>query len=280
MPPRLRCENSRSRSAVFMSDVLDYTPAAFASARQLRFLEAPALVPRHNYIKREKTVSPIDFKIRKTSLAVAALVLVLAACASKGPEVIKTNGLIPIKETKLPNVRAYRAADFDRSQYNAMLIEPATIYNGADADWGGASEEDRQRIAQKLTAEFKRVLGEQSRLVDQPGPGVVRIDLTLVGINQSHPVLSTALRLTPAGLVMTAARGVQSKGAPFTGSINVAGLASDSESNKVLAAVQAIVEPSAINLTSGLTPLRAAELSTTRAAEAFRDYLNRTKGSQ
>lgn len=225
-------------------------------------------------------MSPINLKMRKPSLALAALLLVLTACASKGPEVINTNGLIPIKETKLPNVRAYRAADFDRSQYHAMLIEPATLYQGADADWGNTSPEDRQRIADKLTAEFKRVLGEKSKLVDQPGPGVVRIDLTLIGINQSHPVLSTALRLTPVGLVMTAARGVQSKGAAFTGSINVAGLASDSQSNKVLAAVQAIVEPNAVNLTSGLTPLRAAELSTTRAAEAFRDYLDRTKGSE
>lgn len=263
-----------------MNDVLDYTPAALVPARQLRLLEAPALMPRHNYIKREKNVPLIDLKMRKTSLAVAALVVVFAACASKGPEVIKTDGLIPIKETKLPNVRAFRAPDFDRSQYHAVLIEPATLYQGPEADWGSTSPEDRQRIADKLTSEFKRVLGEQSKLVDQPGPGVVRIDLTLVGIDQSHPVLSTALRLTPAGLVMTAARGVQSKGAPFTGSINIAGLASDSQSNKVLAAVQAIVEPNAVNLTSGLTPLRAAELSTTRAAEAFRDYLNRTKGSE
>jgi hypothetical protein len=225
-------------------------------------------------------VSPTDLKMRKTSLAVAALVVVLAACASKGPEVIDTNGLVPIKETKLPNVRAFRAPDFERSQYHAIMVEPTTLYQGADADWGNTSPEDRQRIADMLTAEFKRVLGEKSKLVDQPGPGVARLDLTLIGINQSHPVLSTALRLTPVGLVMSAARGVQSKGAAFTGSINIAALVSDSESKKVLAAVQAIVEPNAVNLTSGLTPLRAAELSTTRAAEAFRDYLDRTKGSE
>lgn len=225
-------------------------------------------------------MSLLDLNTRKTGLTLAALLVMLAACASKGPEVIKTDGLIPIKETKLPNVRAYRAPDFDRSQYHAMLIEPATLYQGTDADWGNASPEDRQRIADKLTSEFKRVLGEKYKLVDQPGPGVVRIDLTLVGIDQSHPVLSTALRLTPAGLVMSGVRGVQSKGAPFTGSINIAALASDSESTKVLATVQAIVEPNAVNLTSGLTPLRAAELSTTRAAEAFRDYLDRTRGSE
>jgi hypothetical protein len=101
--------------------------------------------------------------------------------------------------------------------------------------------------------------------------------MTLVGINESNPVLSTALRVTPVGLVMTAARTVQNKGAAFTGSINVAGVAYDSQSGKVISAVQAVVTPAAVNLTSGLTPLRAAELSTTRAAEAFRGYLDRTR---
>jgi Protein of unknown function (DUF3313) len=206
----------------------------------------------------------------------AMLLVALGGCASKPPEVIKTNGLVPITQTKLPNVRAYQAPDFDRSRYHGMLIEPATVYQGEDAEWGGTSPEDRARIAAKLTSEFKRVLGAQFNLVDKPGPGVVRIDLTLAGISESRPVLSTALRLTPAGLVMSAARGVQSKGAAFVGSINVAGLSSDSQTNQVLAAAQAIIQPSAINLTSGITPLRAAELSTTVAAEDFRDYLLRT----
>lgn len=209
--------------------------------------------------------------------------LLLAACASKptAPDVINVNGLIPIQETSLPNVRAYRAPDFDRSRYHALLIEPATVYAGSDADFGGVAPADRERIAAMLTSEFKRVLGdEQFQLAAQPGPGVARIDLTLIGIDQSKPLLSTALRLTPAGLVMSAARGVQSKSAPFTGAINVAGVAYDSQGGRVLAAAQALVSPSAVNLTSGLTRLRAAELSTTRAAEAFRDYLLRTRNTQ
>jgi nucleoside recognition membrane protein YjiH len=75
---------------------------------------------------------------------------------------------------------------------------------------------------------------------------------------------------------MSAARGLEDKSASFVGSINVAGVAYDSQTGEVLAAAQAIISPSSLNLTSGLTPLRAAELSTTKAAEAFRDYLART----
>lgn len=124
------------------------------------------------------------------------------------------------------------------------------------------------------------MLSEQFQVVDAPGPGVVRINMTLVGINESRPVLSTGLRLTRAGLVMTAARTIEQKPAPFTGSINVAGVAYDAESGQVLVAAQAIVSPVAANITSGITPMRAAELSTTRAAENFRDYLIRTEAKQ
>jgi Protein of unknown function (DUF3313) len=225
---------------------------------------------------------PIESKGQAAGVAAAALALVLCACAGKrtAPEVINVNGLIPIKETRLPNVRAYQAPDFDRSRYRALLIEPATVYRGSDAEFGGVAEQDRQRIAALLTSEFKRVLGAEFRVVDQAGPGVVRIDLALIGIDQSNPVLSTALRLTPVGLVVSASRTVQSKAAPFTGSINVAGVAYDSQSGAVVSAVQALISPAAVNVTSGLTPLRAAELSTTRAAEAFRDYLNRTRTGQ
>jgi Protein of unknown function (DUF3313) len=219
---------------------------------------------------------PID------ALKVGVLALLLAACASKptSPDVINVNGLIPIQDTKLPDVHAYRAPDFDRSRYHAMLIDPANVYEGSDADFGKVSPQDRDRIAAMLTSEFKRVLGEQFQVVEQPGPGVVRLHPTLIGINQSKPVLSTALRLTPVGLVMSAAQGVTDRPAHFVGSINIAVVAYDSESGKVLAAAQALISPSAVNLTSGLTPLRAAELSTTKAAEAFRDYLIRTKGEQ
>jgi hypothetical protein len=219
----------------------------------------------------------MNLAIRALFLASAFSGLGLAGCASKPPDVINVDGMIPLPDTK-PDVHAYQSRTFERSKYHALFIEPTTLYSGPDADFGNTSVEDRQKIAAELTTQMRRVLAPDFHLVNAPGPGVVRLQLTLVGINQSHPVLSTALRLTPVGLVMTAGRAVRDKPAAFVGSINVAGVAYDSQTGEVLAAVQAIFSPSAVNLTSGVTPLRAAELSTTRAAEAFRDYLLRTRG--
>jgi len=202
----------------------------------------------------------------------------LGGCAGKqaNSNVVNVSGMIPIKGTKLPNVHAYETPTFDPAAYSGILIDPADVSTAPEADFGGVSQADQLQLAAKLTSEFKRVLSPNSHVVDAPGPGIVRVHLTLLGVNQSRPVLSTALRLTPIGLVMSATRGLQDKSASFVGSINVAGVAYDSQTGEVLAAAQAIISPSSMNLTSGLTPLRAAELITTKAAEAFRDYLART----
>lgn len=213
------------------------------------------------------------------SLAACTVSWLLSDCASQpAPKVIDVSGLIPIHDTRLPTVRAYEAPTFDHTRYHGLLIEPTTIYQGADADFGHVSDADREKIAAMLTSEFKRVLREKFNVVTEPGPGIVRIVITLVGVHQSSPVLSTALRLTPVGLVVTGAKTVEGGAAPFTGNINVAGLAYDGESGQVLVAAQAVVSPAAIDVTSGLTPLRAAELSSTRAAESFRDYLVHLRG--
>jgi hypothetical protein len=209
----------------------------------------------------------------------AAAAMLLGGCVERPvqPEVINVTGLIPITDTKTPDVHAYRAPNFDRSKYHGLYIEPTTLYSGPDADFGDVSLEDRQSIATKLTTEMQRVLAPNFSVLNAPAPGVVRLHMTLVGINQSKPLISTALRLTPAGLVMTATHAVRDKPAAFTGSINMAAVVYDSETGQVLAAWQGVFAPPAMDLTSGLTPLRAADLSTTRAAEAFRDYLLRTR---
>ena len=222
-------------------------------------------------------------KKRIYGVVVSATVMVLlGACAAnrQAPDVLDVRGLVPIKDTALPNVRAYEAAEFDRSRYNGLLIDPVTVYEGPGAQFDDVSEQDRFRIAALLTAEFKRVLSKDFRVVDEPRPGTVRLAITLVGINRSNAVLSTALRLTPVGIVLSGARTVQGSGDPFTGGINIAAMAFDAESGQVLAASQALLGPAALDVTSGLTPLRAAELSTTRAAQAFREYLLRVRAQK
>src|SRR5579883_2866075 len=100
----------------------------------------------------------------------ALLALVAVGCASRPPDVINIDGMIPIKDTRLPDVRAYQVPTFDRAKYHGLYLEPATLYTGPDADFGNTSPEDRQRIAAMLNSEMQRVLSPDFRLVNAPGP--------------------------------------------------------------------------------------------------------------
>lgn len=206
----------------------------------------------------------------------------IAGCAGtpETPSNSSVSAQVPLTATSDPNVFTYVAPDLKAAGYRGFLIDPVTIYDGSDADFGGASSDDKKQLAALLGKEFSRVLGERYAIVTAPGPGIVRLELTLVGINESRPLLSTALRLTPVGLGVTALRSAAGKPANFVGSVTIAGLAMDSASGKILGGAEAQISPPAYNLTSGLGMQRAAELGVTRGAEQFRSYVDGVTGQR
>ena len=220
--------------------------------------------------------------MRYFRLAICCGGLVLAGCASHTPKT--TGGLdLPLQPSQYPGTLVYRAPDVQSGKYKAIFVDNADIYRAADADFGGASEEDKARLAEKLSTEFKSALTKHKyTLVSQPGPAVVRLHLILAGIKESKPVAATALRLTPLGLGASAAKTVTGGSSALVGSVTVSGELLDAESGQALAGFVATESPIALDLTSGLGKLRAAELGIERGSEDFAAaldrYLNRTPG--
>ena len=208
--------------------------------------------------------------------------LVLAGCASHTPKT--TGGLdLPLQPGQFPGTLVYRAPDVQSGKYKSIFVDNADIYRAADADFGGASEEDKARLAEKLSTEFKNALTKHHyTLVNQSGPGVVRLHLILAGIKESKPVAATVLRLTPLGLGASAAKTVTGGSSALVGSATVSGELIDAESGEALGGFVATESPIALDVTSGLGKLRAAELGIERGSEEFAvaldRYLNRTPG--
>ena len=218
--------------------------------------------------------------MRYFRLAICCGGLVLAGCASHTPKT--TGGLdLPLQPSQYPGTLVYRAPDVQSGKYKAIFVDNADIYRAADADFGGASEEDKARLAEKLSTEFKSALTKHKyTLVSQPGPAVVRLHLILAGIKESKPVAATVLRLTPLGLGASAAKTVTGGSSALVGSVTVSGELLDGESGQALAGFVATESPIALDLASGLGKLRAAELGIERGSEDFAAaldrYLNRT----
>ena len=213
-------------------------------------------------------------------LAICCGGVVLAGCASHTPKT--TGGLdLPMQPGQYPGTLVYRAPDVQAGKYKGIFVDNADIYRAADADFGGASEADKARLAEKLSTEFKSALTKHHyNLVSESGPGVVRLHLILAGIKESKPVAATVLRLTPLGLGASAAKTVTGGSSALVGSVTVSGELLDAQSGEALAGFVATESPIALDLTSGLGKLRAAELGIERGSEDFAAaldrYLNRT----
>ena len=215
-------------------------------------------------------------------LAICCGGLVLASCAGQTPKT--TGGLdLPLKPSQYPGTLVYHAPDIVPGKYKSIFVDNADIYRAADADFGGASEEDKARLAQELSTEFKNALTKHKYpLTGQNGQGVVRLHLTLAGIKESKPVAATVLRLTPLGLGASAAKTATGGSSALVGSVTVSGELFDAETGEALGGFVATESPIALDITSGLGKLRAAELGIERGSEEFAvaldRFLHRTPG--
>jgi uncharacterized protein DUF3313 len=217
--------------------------------------------------------------MRRPCLTIWCGAFMLAACSSQPPKT--TGGLgekLPLAPGQYPGTLVYRSPTLQTGtgKYKSVLVDAADIYRGSDADFGNASQADRERLAAKLTSDFRAALSKHNYpLANQGGHGVVRLHLTLAGLKESKPVAATVLRLTPLGLGMSAANTVAGHSSALVGSVTVAGELSDSESGDPLAGFVATESPIALDVTSGLGTLRAAELGIERGAEEFATDLDR-----
>jgi hypothetical protein len=128
-------------------------------------------------------------------VAVAALVLV-AACA-RPPGALRpadTSGFLDDYSRLRPGppegaTWVYRNPDARVAAYDRILFEPVAVWRSGKRSLDAIPAEDLQRLA----AEFQRAVGTRLaadyRLVDAPGPGVLRIRLAITAARQEDRAL-------------------------------------------------------------------------------------------
>ena len=105
-------------------------------------------------------------------------------------------------DTRFPHSLVYLKEGVKFAQYSKFMIAPVEIYRGSDASWHKhkVTEQNKQELAQFARAEFVRVLGKAYGVVDQPGPGVLCVKLTLADVELTTPSLAVVAHLAPAGI--------------------------------------------------------------------------------
>ena len=166
---------------------------------------------------------------------------------------------------------------FNPAHYTAIYVAPTKVHM-TTGEYKDVDNDDIHAMAATLHDQFVKALAANHKMASAPGAGVLTLHLTLTGLVGSKPGASTLSRVSPVGLAMSAAKTAANKPAMFTGSVTYRASLSDGATGKVLATASAKQTPPAMNITSGMGKLTAANLGAEQGAKQFAESLGAIHG--
>jgi len=124
------------------------------------------------------------------------------------------------------------AADWKR--YDAIQLDSVTIWRTEDTT--DLSTEDRQRLTDYLFAAIHNELSQDYRMVDRPGPGVMRLRVAITDARGAKVVLNTITSVVPQLRLATTLGGAATGVSVFVGKAAIEGEITDSLSGRRLMA--------------------------------------------
>lgn len=214
-----------------------------------------------------------EWKRTKRTIACGLLVATLGACAGSpdSPQGLTAQDPAMKPAERVQGAVVWRKPDLDPTQYSRFMVSSVQVYDGADANYHGASDAEKQAMAQFMQQEFTKVLGEQYPITSTPGPNTARLDLTLAGMSGNIPVASTAASVMPLGLVRNLVAGGQSP--VLSGSVTYKGELYDAQTGELLAAFVTSKSPSALDLGATMSSQTAQRAAITESAKDLREAI-------
>lgn len=91
--------------------------------------------------------------------------------------------------------------------YTKMMLDPVlTFVKGKDSDMAKLAKEDQQKLVNYFDAALREQLKKDFALVEQPGPGVLRLRVAITEAHGSAVVLDTVSSVVPIGAALSAVK--------------------------------------------------------------------------
>jgi len=132
---------------------------------------------------------------RPRALTVTLFVLLAGACVThRPPDPREMSGFLDdyslLREGGPGDIPlVYRNPAAKWTAYDKVIFEPVTLWRSGRRSLDPVPEDDLLRLVSDFEAAVRRRLGEGVRLVDDPGPGVMRIRLAITEARASDPIL-------------------------------------------------------------------------------------------
>ena len=183
----------------------------------------------------------------KFLLGVLGLMLLVGGCAEtyqvKG-DVGKTGFLVdaypllkPGKEGEANLV--YLNPEARWRTYDKIMLDPVTVWLGKDAvakDTGVVPPEDVRNLANLFYQKVSEQLSKDYTLVQESGPGVMRLSGALSDVEHGMPVLDTISTVVPQAHILSEGKKLASGTHAFVGGASVEFRMVDAQSGKLLGA--------------------------------------------
>jgi hypothetical protein len=118
------------------------------------------------------------------------------------------------------------------SQYNKILIDPVTFWGGASTQ---ISASDQQMLVNYFSQQLKEQLGQKFEIVNQPGPGVMKLDVAITDAEAATPVLRSISMIVPQAHMLSNLKYLATGTMPFVGAAQAEAKVTDSVSGRILA---------------------------------------------
>jgi hypothetical protein len=213
-----------------------------------------------------------------THAAALGAALTLTACAEKTasgrPASLQSSSQLGADQT-VAGAWTYRSTQANFSKYRRVMIDPVTVYSGPEANFKEIEPADRAKYATNVGDGFSRILREKYQVVGSPAPDVLRIHVTLIGVEPTVGGVATVSRVLPIGLAVNAVRAADSQGGTMTGGIDLAVEFFDAQSGELVAAAVRHIEPGAFNFEATMSTSDTVNVCAEDAATQVRDALDR-----
>lgn len=209
--------------------------------------------------------------------AVLIVVMALAGCAGTQPAryagIDSSSQLQPNTGDESDRIPFRYAKPVDWKKYTHVIIDPVTIYQGNDNQFGDMDQEDRQALAKYMQDRFSESLRTRFTEAAAPTPGAIRVKLTLTGAETTTQVVGTVTKFDLAGGPYNIVQSIRGKEGMLSGSVSYAVEIHDAASNQLLNAYVAKQYPNAMNVGATFGSLSAAEVGLDKGADELVNML-------
>ena len=173
----------------------------------------------------------------RPAIGIAALcaVAVLAGCALTQQAAVKQSDVSALVNLARLTPGGKGQADLrwvapgaQWTAYKAVLINPVTFW--ADKDDAGVPAKDQQALCNYFHQAIYKQFSQKFRVADEPGPGVMRLQVAIVDAKAATPGLRSISVLEPHVRLLATLKYLATGTFPFVGGAQVEARFSDSES--------------------------------------------------